>query len=62
VFVDIGSGPELAAAQTQTLAWTNADKAIIWKIGIHILLVVSGVLFALMDKIAESTPKHGSKH
>ena len=61
VFVDVGSGPEIAAAQTEALVWTNADKAIVWKVGIHILLVVSGVLFAIMDKIAESTPKHG-KH
>jgi len=38
-----------------------ADKAIAWKVGIHILLVISGVLFAFMDKIAESTPKHGGR-
>lgn len=62
VFVDIGTGPEVAAAQNEALVWTNADKAIVWKVGIHILLVVSGVLFAVMDKIAESTPKHGRKH
>lgn len=42
--------------------WTVEDKALAWKVGIHILLVVSGVLFAIMDKIAESTPKHGGKH
>jgi len=42
--------------------WTIEDKALAWKVGIHFLLVVSGVLFALMDKVAESTPKHGSKH
>jgi len=41
--------------------WTIEDKALAWKVGIHILLVVSGVLFALMDKIAESTPKHGQE-
>jgi uncharacterized protein (TIGR00645 family) len=42
--------------------WTVEDKALAWKVGIHFLLVVSGVLFAIMDKVAESTPKHGSKH
>lgn len=34
--------------------WTVADKALAWKVGIHVVLVVSGVLFALMDRIAES--------
>jgi len=38
--------------------WTEADKAIAWKVGIHVILVVSGVLFAFMDKIAESSA-HG---
>jgi len=61
VFVDVGNGPEMEQMAKQALVWTNEDKAIIWKVGIHILLVISGVLFALMDKIAESTPKHG-KH
>ena len=42
--------------------WTVEDKALAWKVGIHFLLVVSGVLFAIMDKVAESTPRHGSKH
>ncbi len=42
--------------------WTVEDKALAWKVGIHILLVISGVLFAIMDKVAESTPKHGGKH
>jgi uncharacterized protein (TIGR00645 family) len=36
-------------------AWTNADMAIAWKVGIHVILILSGVLFALMDKIAETT-------
>jgi uncharacterized protein (TIGR00645 family) len=39
--------------------WTNADMAIAWKVGIHVILVLSGVLFALMDKIAESA--HAAK-
>ena len=29
-----------------------------WMVGIHITFIVSGVLFALMDKIAESVEKH----
>lgn len=41
--------------------WMIEDKQLAWKVGIHITLVLSGVLFALMDKIAESTPKHGVK-
>lgn len=38
--------------------WTVEDKALTWKVVIHFMLVISGILFALMDKIAESTPKH----
>jgi len=41
--------------------WTIEDKQLAWKVGIHFTLVLSGVLFAIMDKIAESTPKHASK-
>jgi len=33
--------------------WTSTDKAIMWKIAIHLVLVVSGVLFAIMDRVAE---------
>jgi uncharacterized protein (TIGR00645 family) len=61
-FVNVDTGLETLEAQKAATAWTAIDKAIAWKVGIHILLVVSGVLFALMDKIAESTPKHGGKH
>jgi uncharacterized protein (TIGR00645 family) len=44
--------------------WTVEDKALTWKIVIHVVLVASGVLFALMDKIAEGTHAavHGKKH
>jgi uncharacterized protein (TIGR00645 family) len=40
-------------------AFVNLDKVLNadqlkWKVGIHITLVVSGVLFALMDRLAES--------
>jgi uncharacterized protein (TIGR00645 family) len=41
--------------------WMIEDKQLAWKVGIHSTLVLSGVLFAHMDKIAESTPKHGGK-
>lgn len=62
VFVDMGTELQDTASHTTAAIWTMADKAIAWKVGIHILLVVSGVLFAVMDKIAESTPKHGRQH
>jgi len=61
-FVYIGtelSNPEMYGA---AWVWTAGDKSIVWKISIHFTLVISGVLFSIMDKIAESTPKHGSKH
>jgi len=61
-FVNVDAGLETLAAQNSEWTWTAIDKSIAWKMGIHILLVLSGVLFALMDKVAESTPKHGSKH
>jgi uncharacterized protein (TIGR00645 family) len=38
---------------------TNADEALImWKVIIHMAFVVSGVVFAITDKIAASTPSH----
>ena len=40
--------------------WSEADQAIAWKVGIHFVLVVSGVLFAYMDSISEKT--HVLKH
>ncbi len=42
--------------------WTIEDKALAWKVGIHIMLVISGVLFALMDKIAESSHAGKGRH
>lgn len=39
--------------------WNAADQALAWKVAIHVVLVVSGVLFALMDKIAGQA-KHGA--
>lgn len=41
--------------------WTVADKQLAWKVGIHFVLIVSGVLFAIMDRVAEGTKSHG-KH
>jgi uncharacterized protein (TIGR00645 family) len=32
--------------------WTVADKQLAWKVGIHLVLITSGVMFALMDRIA----------
>jgi uncharacterized protein (TIGR00645 family) len=61
-FVYIGTELSNPTAQAAAWVWTAGDKAVVWKISIHFTLVISGVLFALMDKIAESTPKHGSKH
>lgn len=61
-FVNVGSELNTAAA-AQSSAWTMnaADKVIAWKVAIHFTLVISGVLFAIMDKITETTPKHGDK-
>jgi uncharacterized protein (TIGR00645 family) len=61
-FVYIGTELVSAGAYNSPWIWTAGDKAIVWKLSIHLTLVLSGVLFALMDRIAESTPKHGSKH
>lgn len=53
-FVHMG----LDQGANEPLSWTNADKALIWKVGIHFTLVISGVLFALMDRIAEGGHAH----
>ncbi len=42
--------------------WTVSDTKLAWKVGIHAMLVVSGVLFALMDRIAESAKHLHRKH
>ncbi len=36
------------------------DSQIAWMVGIHVTFIISGVLFALMDRIAEP-PHHGHK-
>ena len=45
------SGIELLKAFVNVQAMTTHDLA--WRVGIHLTFVVSGVLFALMDRIAE---------
>ena len=49
------SGIELLKAFVNIAAYTNTELA--WKLGIHAVLVVSGVLLAWMDRIAAGT-KH----
>lgn len=40
-------------------ALTEAEaSAMFWKVTIHMAFVLSGVLFALMDKVAAETPRH----
>jgi len=43
-------------ASTPGQILTNTQMA--WMVGIHMTFIVSGVLFAIMDKIAEDTPHH----
>lgn len=35
------------------------DRQLMWKVGIHVTLIVSGVLFAVMDRISSGT-NHGA--
>lgn len=42
--------------------WSEADQAIAWKVGIHIILLFSGVLFAYMDNISERTHELKNKY
>ncbi len=59
-FVNIGAQLDAMAAATATgaiaatrdWAWTPADKSLLWKVIIHVVLVSSGVLFAVMDRVA----------
>src|SRR3989337_382357 len=50
-FVYIGTELSSPASYGAPWVWTAGDKAVMWKIGIHFTLVISGVLFAFMDKI-----------
>lgn len=40
------------------LAKDNGQEQLIWKVGIHMVLVLSGVLFALMDRMAGENKHH----
>lgn len=53
-----------AAIISNEWTWTVADKALAWKVIIHALLVISGVLFAVMDRVAggHGSEQHGEKH
>ncbi|MBU0501421.1 MAG: TIGR00645 family protein [Gammaproteobacteria bacterium] len=46
------SGIELLKAFVNIEAYTNEQLA--WKVGLHMAFVVSGVLFALMDRLTKS--------
>jgi uncharacterized protein (TIGR00645 family) len=46
------SGIELLKAFVNVEAYTNEQLA--WKVGLHITFVVSGVLFAVMDRLTKS--------
>ena len=49
-FVNVSNMPDPSAPGI----WTMADKALAWKVGIHIVLIVSGVLLAIMDRYSDS--------
>ncbi|PKM45687.1 MAG: TIGR00645 family protein [Gammaproteobacteria bacterium HGW-Gammaproteobacteria-1] len=59
-FVHIGSGGP--GAETAVWGWTEQDKALAWKVVIHVVLVISGVLFAVMDKIGGGHGAGGDSH
>ncbi|MCX7673657.1 MAG: TIGR00645 family protein [Thiobacillaceae bacterium] len=50
------SGIELLKAFINVSHYSTEQLA--WKVGIHVVLVVSGVMFALMDRIAEGPKPH----
>jgi uncharacterized protein (TIGR00645 family) len=53
------SGIELLKAFMHVESMTNEQLG--WKVGIHMTFVVSGVLFAVMDRItSDKTPAHGA--
>jgi uncharacterized protein (TIGR00645 family) len=51
------SGIELLKALMKIDSLTTEELA--WKVGIHLTFVVSGVLFALMDRLGRHGPAHG---
>lgn len=50
------SAIELLKAFVNIAAYNNEQLA--WKVGIHVTLVISGLIFALMDRVAEGTKSH----
>lgn len=52
------SGIELLKAFMHVASLSNEQLA--WKVGIHMTFVVSGVLFAVMDRVAEGKARHGT--
>ncbi len=50
------SGIELLKGFVNVAAMSDRD--LVWRVGIHAMLVVSGVLFAIMDRIAHGTKAH----
>jgi len=53
------SAIELLKAFVNVTALTNTQLG--WKVGIHLTLVFSGVMFAWMDRIAEGTRGHAAR-
>jgi uncharacterized protein (TIGR00645 family) len=46
----------------EVLAESNGNYQLAWLVGIHLTLVFSGVMFALMDRIAAGSHANNSKH
>lgn len=49
------SAVELLKSFVNVAASDNRELA--WKVGIHVVLLISGIMFALMDRIAEETDR-----
>lgn len=45
----------------QVLSEPNGNQQLVWLVGIHLTLVLSSVMFALMDGIAASSMKSKTK-
>lgn len=46
----------------EVLAQANGNQQLAWLVGIHLTLVFSGVMFALMDRIASGSVVNHGKH
>jgi len=51
----VNLGVILNSAGDMPAIWSEADQALAWKVGIHVVLIVFGVLFAYMDSLSERT-------